>query len=371
MFHIHTGSHLYVLKPLKVNSLLYSFFYSVIFHPLSAKLDSVEEVIGLLVHLLVSHLFHPGSTHIRLAGGVLVSELIVLSLLDHQRVSQVCQVLRILVILAITRVVGLVVQLVYERVVVPSGLAGILHSHLVDDLLVFLGAVMRLLVHLSFRAVVVALLTVPLALLVNESLVHLQVRLILFVGLLGLRTPQVQITVEGVFFALALLLQLHQVLLVALQSGERSLICYGHRLVVLGVAVAQRVVVVAEGAVRAQERWHVCVVGLRNLLAVQSLLDDLLQVALGLGLVGVGGRSDLGRLNGGLGLVLAEGLGVEAVRDGAIEFAEHVRVGLSVAQENQLGLLGVLELCVGVNWLLAGGLARNFNFTEANVLVLK
>jgi len=143
----------------------------------------------------------------------------------------------------------------------------------------------RLLVHLTFLAVVIALLAVPLTLLVNESLIHLQVSLVLFMGFLCLSTAQVQVTVESVLFTFTLLLQFHKVFFVALQRSKGSLICYSHLLVVLGMPIAERVVIVAEGSIGAQESWHVGVVGLGNLLAVEGLLNDFLQVTLGLGLL--------------------------------------------------------------------------------------
>jgi hypothetical protein len=133
----------------------------------------VEEVVCLLVDLLVRHLLHPGSAHVSLARGVFVTELVVLSLLYQKCVSQVGEIFCVLVIFTVARVVCLIVQLVHERVVIPVGLAGVLHPHLVDNFLVLLGAVVRLLVHLSFLSVAVAFLAVPLTLLVDESLVHL------------------------------------------------------------------------------------------------------------------------------------------------------------------------------------------------------
>jgi len=50
-------------------------------------------------------------------------------------------------------------------------------------------------------------------------------------------------------------------------------------------------------------------------------------------------------------------------------------MGLAVAEEDHVGLLGVLELLNGLGVHSGSGLfillASNFNFTEANVLVLK
>lgn len=199
----------------------------------------MEEVVCLLVHLLVGHLLHPGCTHVSLALRIFVAQLVVLSLLNQKCVPQVGEILCVLVVLAVARVVCLIVQLINKRVVVPVGLAGLFKPHFVDDFLVLLRAVVGLLVHLSFLFITVAFLAVPLTLLVNESLVHFEVRFILVMGLFCLCSSQFQVSVESVFFAFSLLLELHQVFFVALEGSKSSLVCYGHLLIVSGVAVTK------------------------------------------------------------------------------------------------------------------------------------
>lgn len=180
---------------------------------------------------------------------LLVAEFVVLGLLDHQGVPQVVQVLLVLSVLASTIIVVLVVELVDQAVVVPGGLPRVLHVHLVDDFLILLGPVVRLVVLLAVVLVLSALLCVPVALLVDESLVQLQVRVGLVTSLLRLSTSQLNVVVELVLLVLTLLLKTHEVFFVTLESCQGRLVSNCHLLVVVGVAVAQRVVVVAEWAV--------------------------------------------------------------------------------------------------------------------------
>lgn len=152
-------------------------------------------------------------------------------------------------ILALLIIRGLVVELIDECVVVPVGLANVLFIHLVDDFFVLLGAVVGLVVLLARVLVVGALLPVPVLLLVDEGLVHLEVVARLCLGLAHLGAPELDIVVELILLDVALLLQLEQVVLVALEGCERCLISHGHLLIVVGVAVAQTVVVEGEGSV--------------------------------------------------------------------------------------------------------------------------
>lgn len=193
---------------------------------------------------------------------------------------QVVQVGRVLFELARPIIGVLVVELVHERVVVPLGLTCLFLTHLVDHFLVFLGAVVRFVVLLAVILVLGTLLTVPVLLLVDEGLVHLQSRCVLSLGLAGLGAAHLQVVVELALFVVTLLLKLDEVLLVALQGRQGSLVSYSHLLLVVSVTVAQRVVVEREGTVRSKEHGHVSVVGLRDLLAVKSLMNQLLEVAL-------------------------------------------------------------------------------------------
>jgi len=210
---------------------------------------SLEEVVGLLVHLFVGHLFEPGLSHVSFAGGLLVAESVIFGLLDHQSVPKVAQVLVVLVVLTVLVVRGLVVKLVNKRVVVPVSLASILHIHLVDDFLILLGAIVRLVVLLSVEFVVGSLLSVPLLLLVDERLVQLQVRVRGVSSFLSLCSAQVNVVVELVLLTFTLLLQTHKIFFISLQGGQGCLISYSHLLLVVGVAIAERVVVVREGSV--------------------------------------------------------------------------------------------------------------------------
>lgn len=73
--------------------------------------------------------------------------------------------------------------------------------------------------------------------------------------------------------------------------------------------------------------------------------------------------------------MLTEGLRVEGLADRAVELAQHVGVSLTVAQEDQVRGLSVLQ--IGSLRLLDGdtlgivSLASNFNFAEADTPVLK
>jgi len=211
--------------------------------------SSVEEVVRLLVHLLVGHLLKPSSSHVSLAGGLLVAELVVLSLLDHQGVPQVVEVLLVLGVLARTVVSVLIVQLVHKAVVVPCSLSCVVHVHLVDDFLVLLGSVVGLVVLLAVVFILSALLGVPVTLLVDESLVQLQVSVSLVTCLLCLSTTQLNVVVELVLLGLTLLLETDQVFFITLEGGEGSLVSNCHLLLVVRVTVAQTVVVVAERSI--------------------------------------------------------------------------------------------------------------------------
>lgn len=215
-----------------------------------------------------------------LAGLLLVPQLVILSFLNHQRVAQVVQVLHVLLILACPVVRVLLVQLVHKTVVVPCSLPRVLLIHPVDHFLVLLGAVVRLVVLLSIVLVLCTLLRVPLPLLVDESLVQLQVVIRLVASLSSLSIAQVDVVVELVLFALTLLLQTQQVFFIPLQSGKRGLVSNCHLALFVGMAVAQRVVVITERTVGSKEYRHVRVVSLRDLFAVQSLLNDALKVTL-------------------------------------------------------------------------------------------
>lgn len=61
------------------------------------------------MHLLVVHLLEPGGTHVGLAGLLLVSECVVLLLLNQQRVVEVVQVLLVLAVLVMLVVCVLLV----------------------------------------------------------------------------------------------------------------------------------------------------------------------------------------------------------------------------------------------------------------------
>jgi hypothetical protein len=131
-------------------------------------------------------------------------------------------------------------------------------------------------------------------------------------------------------------------------------------------------VVVREWAIRSEEDGHVRVVSLRDLFAVESFLDDALKIALALRFLSRGRLHYLGGLDGRLRLVVSKGLGVERVAHCSIELGQHVRVGLTIAKEDHLRLASMVKRTyLHGSSLFVLSLTGDFNFRQANVLVLK
>jgi len=180
VFHMHKGSHLYVLKPLKssypLSLLSVSFF-------ISTSSSSPEEVVSLLVSILVGHLLEPRLAHVSLRCELFVLQLIVFSLLNSHSVVQtlVIQVS----LFGTLNVSGLILvrKLVLQAVVLPVDFRLFGVAHLLDNLLGLFGAEVRLVVLLVVVPVFGALLPSPLHLHVDKVLVLLLVDASLGLGL--------------------------------------------------------------------------------------------------------------------------------------------------------------------------------------------
>lgn len=214
------------------------------------------------MRLLVRHLLEPRLPHISLRCHLLVLQLIIFCLLDRQ---SVVQSLVIQISLNVPLLVGrlvLVLQLIPQAVVLPVDLRLFGVAHLLDDLLSFLGAEVRLVVLLVVVLVIGTLLPGPVHLKVDELLV-----LLLVDASLGLCFPElVLLVLDRVdklgFFSLTKLLKSDELVLVAVQGLHSGLVNDSRGFVgrVL-IDVSQGVVVHGEGTFRSQEDGHVGVVG--------------------------------------------------------------------------------------------------------------
>ena len=316
----------------------------------SSSLHSVEQRVGRLevfavLHLLFPHNLQVAPTHSN--SKVLPSNLLLLSLLRFLLVLRLDRLSEVLVVelqlhaslLLVCE--PLVVKLHLQLAVDELLLLRILVGHLHDDLSSLLGAEVRLVVLFVFEGLFVAQLLSLLHLHGNESLVGLQVALVVVLSQDHLAAFFVDAAVELLLLLLALLLQVAHLQFVAFQSHQGGFVGNGHILGRRLVLVPQRVVVDCEGAFAPQEHRHVGVVGLRDGLAVQGLLDQGTDVALG----GARNLVDLlllcwdpvGRLRDALlGLQLAFAL-TEVGEVGAVQV-----VGVKVAVLVEVGVVDVV-----------------------------
>lgn len=208
----------------------------------------------------------------------------VFSVLYGQRVVQVIKITLELLICLLLIIIRLIVKLVDKRVVSPLSLASVLLPHLFNNFFIFFRAVMRFVKLLANSFIFCSGLLSPLPLLINECLVKFQVSLCFKIGLSLLCSSKLEVIVELIFFRFTLLLQQKKVVLISLQGSQSCLVCDSHLLFILDMTITQTVVVKSKRSVRLEESRHVCMVCLRNLLAIQSFLNNFLEITLCLAL---------------------------------------------------------------------------------------
>lgn len=175
----------------------------------------------------------------------------------------------------------LLAQLILDGCVLPVDLVLFNISHILDDLLSLLGAEMRLVVQFFDLHISRAFRRIPVHLLTQEVLILAHRADTLLVSFLSLRLPVLNLIDELRLLFFSQLLQSDELKLVAFQSLKRGLILHSHvRAVICNGDVAQSTIVHRKGSLTLQEDGHVRVVGSRDGLAVQGLLDRAQMMAL-------------------------------------------------------------------------------------------
>jgi hypothetical protein len=213
--------------------------------------------------LLVCHLLQPGATHVLLTHLVLLPLLSIFGGLKVQSSLKALLVHQVVLEPANFAVSCLVVKLSLKRVVLPLNLTVVSISHLLDDLLGFFGAKVRLVVLLVSKVVRVTCLFIPLHLQVNEILVLLLGRQSLIPSLLSLSFRVFDIVYELRLLRLTKLLQTKEFVLVTVKCGKSRLVCDGWLSITdFGINMAKTMIVDGERTFRSKEGGHVCVVSL-------------------------------------------------------------------------------------------------------------
>ena len=305
----------------------------------------MEQLIVLVELLFVAHLLLPhilqvlpkisSTISINLPGNLLLLLLgLVLSGLELNGDSKVLTVSSLFFARGLVRVNLLSVVLGLERLVDESLLVCIIAVLLKHNFAGLLRAKVGLVVLLVNHILGAAGLLGVSHLHRDKILVGLHVVLLVHVSLVHQTGFLIDTVVESVSLVLTLGFQISQFLLMALQCLHGSLVSDSdaNRPPGGGRNIAEGVVVDGEGALGAEEGGDVGVVGLRDCLAVESILDKLANVtvrltttrvfmtqfgsrrfvgSLGLAHVVLGRELDIGRLLVGIVMALEDGVGVE------------------------------------------------------------
>lgn len=248
---------------------------------LGTPASSLEKIVCLLVHSSVRHLLLPGVLEVLLACGFLMSTLSVLSGLDLSRILEVSLVHGMLRVATLLSLISLVDKLLLQGIVLPGRLVKLSLAHLGNDLLGLLRAEVRLVVLLVNVMLLLSLGLVPVHLHGDVLLVLLEVMHALLVCLSGLSFAKLDVVDEVCLLLFSELFEPNKLLLVTSQCLQTCLVNYSHLITILIESnVPQRVVIHREGSLRLEEHGHVSVITSRYSLAVQSLLDCAMEVAL-------------------------------------------------------------------------------------------
>lgn len=217
----------------------------------------------------IFHLLFPCLTHVGFWGKLFVAPLVVFSLLDCQCIIKPHGINLFLCILAVLSNICLVLQLVFQRVVLPFGLLLIISLHLCNNFLSLLRAKMWFVVHFVDCFVVSALRFRPIHLHLDKVLILFGCLVTISLGLAHLVLLLFKWVDELIFFSLTQRFQSDQFIFITVQSSKRGLIDNSWLSVGrISTNVAQAVIVKGEGPLRPQEHRHVSVISLRNLLTI-------------------------------------------------------------------------------------------------------